>query len=74
MSNYTLQIDGEEWTVGSKNAAYDATHAVAGALLAGAEEITIQHRKNPGFLHSDEDVEARIEELRLMLDEPGGDE
>jgi hypothetical protein len=73
MSNYTLHIDGEEWTVGSSQAEYDAIHAVAGVLLAGAEEIKIVHREYPGFLHSDEDIEMRIDELQSMLDEDGGD-
>lgn len=71
MTQYRLSIDGEEWTVGSKAAAYDATHCVAGALLAGAEEIRIEVLDAPSFLHTDDDVRERIKELRESLD---GDE
>jgi hypothetical protein len=36
-----VTIDGRSWHVNSKYAEYDATHAVAGALLAGADEIEV---------------------------------
>lgn len=35
-------IDGEPWHVGSDFADYDAIHAVAGALLAGADDVRIR--------------------------------
>ena len=76
MTQYTLTIDGDEWTVGSAAAPYDAAHAVAGALLAGAEEISIEKREKQRWLHTDDEVEARIEELQEMLDgnDGGGDD
>lgn len=37
-----VQIDGEVWEPGNgETAEYDAIHAAAGAVLAGAEEVQI---------------------------------
>lgn len=33
--------DDRSWHVTSEFAEYDATHAVAGALLAGADDVTV---------------------------------
>lgn len=35
-------IDGQPWFTPSDYSAYDAAHAVAGALLGGADEVTVE--------------------------------
>lgn len=37
----TVNIDGQEWTPSNhETAEYDAIHAIAGAILAGAEHVS----------------------------------
>lgn len=40
--------DGRSWKTASEFAEYDATHAVAGALLAGAEKVTVEQIDDDG--------------------------
>jgi len=40
-----VTIDGETWFVTSDYARYDAAHAVAGALLAGAERVAVERHE-----------------------------
>lgn len=42
--SFTVEVDGEPYHVTSEYAEYDATHAVAGALLAGADTVTVTRR------------------------------
>ncbi|QLG30146.1 hypothetical protein HUG10_21400 (plasmid) [Halorarum halophilum] len=45
---YEIRVDDDRsWTTNSEFAEYDATHFVAGALLGGAEHVTI--RQVEGF-------------------------
>ncbi|UIO98912.1 hypothetical protein Hbl1158_10235 [Halobaculum sp. CBA1158] len=37
-----LHIDGSGWRSNSEYAEYDAAHAVAGALLGGADEVLVE--------------------------------
>jgi hypothetical protein len=42
MSEITVKINDEVWTPENDNTAkYDAIHAAAGAILAGAEQVTV---------------------------------
>lgn len=38
---FKVTIDGETWAVVSEQSEYDIIHAVAGAVLAGADRIEI---------------------------------
>lgn len=41
--DFKVRVDDDRaWHVGSEFAEYDATHAVAGALLAGAEKVEVE--------------------------------
>lgn len=44
--NIRVRIDGTVWHPESdETAEYDAIHAVAGAVLAGADEVIVERRK-----------------------------
>lgn len=46
---FTMRVDGDlTWETNSEFAEYDATHFVAGALLAGADEVVIQRQGGDG--------------------------
>lgn len=38
----TVTVDGMDWTTSGEFREYDAIHATAGALLAGADHVDIQ--------------------------------
>ncbi|WP_042662540.1 hypothetical protein [Haloferax sp. ATB1] len=40
-AGYEVNVDGSTWNAPSEYAVYDAIHAVAGALLAGADEVMV---------------------------------
>jgi len=48
--DYEVTIDGKTWYSVSPHSEYDAIHCVAGAILAGADEVTIERKE------SDDDV------------------
>jgi len=42
--DYEVTIDGKTWYSLSPYSEYDAIHCVAGAILAGADEVTIERQ------------------------------
>lgn len=43
MENYVVEIDGQTWRPSNRDTAqYDAIHAAAGAVLAGADNVEIR--------------------------------
>lgn len=49
MQNYIVTIDGESWNLTSPQAEYDAIHTVAGAVLAGADDIRVETAGNYAY-------------------------
>ena len=46
---YEVRINGERsWHTDSEFSEYDAAHAVAGALLAGADKVTVTRGEDDG--------------------------
>lgn len=72
MTGYEVEVDGEPWHVGSDAAAYDATHAVAGALLGGADRVVVEREDTtrtlrPAEAHPDV-AEHVVEAIRANED------
>lgn len=44
--DYKIRIDGKRWYNISRHSEYDAIHCVAGAILAGAENIEVERQDN----------------------------
>lgn len=42
MGQYNINIDGKKWDASGKDADHEAIHAVAGAIMAGADSIEIE--------------------------------
>lgn len=42
--DYEVCIDGKPWYSLSPHSEYDAIHCIAGAILAGADEVMIEKR------------------------------
>lgn len=65
--SFEVTVDGgRAWHVTSEFAEYDATHAVAGALLAGADEVTVSRTDvEPGTLSVDPDDLSREDVERI---------
>lgn len=42
--DYVVEIDGKNWYSLSPHSEYDAIHCIAGALLAGADEVKVHRR------------------------------
>lgn len=40
--DYEVSIDGKSWYSLSPHSEYDTIHCVAGAILAGADEVTVE--------------------------------
>lgn len=42
MTDHKVTVDGKSWKATSSNSEYDAVHAAAGAILAGADRVRIE--------------------------------
>lgn len=54
MTGFEVDVDGQPWHVGSDAAVYDATHAVAGALLGGADRVVVEREDGTRTLRPSE--------------------
>jgi hypothetical protein len=43
--DYEVTVDGKSWYSVSPHSEYDAIHCVAGAVLAGADEVTVERQE-----------------------------
>lgn len=70
--DYEVNVDGDRWYSISPHSDYDAIHCVAGAILAGADEITIEKveggRGGGGDLPRDQDGWPLCPECNSRLD------
>ena len=46
--DYEVTVDGKSWYAVSPHSEYDAIHCVAGAILAGADEVTVERQEGDG--------------------------